>query len=34
MFWNVRATPSAVIWSGRLRVMFSPSKAMIPCVGL
>jgi hypothetical protein len=34
MFWNVRATPRAMILSGRPAVMSSPAKAMRPCVGL
>ena len=34
MFWNVRATPSAVIWSGRLVVTFLPSKMTLPSDGL
>ena len=34
MFWNVRATPSAVILSGRMPVMSLPSKVMRPAVGL
>jgi hypothetical protein len=33
MFWNVRATPSAVIWSGRLLVTSLPSKITLPSVG-
>ena len=34
MFWNVRATPSAVILSGRIPVMSLPPKEMRPPVGL
>ena len=34
MFWNVRATPSAVILSGRLPVMSRPSNDTRPAVGL
>jgi hypothetical protein len=34
MFWNVRATPPAVIWSGRQRVTFFSSKSSRPEVGL
>ena len=33
MFWNVRATPSAVIWSGRLVVTSLPSKITFPRLG-
>ena len=34
MFWNVRATPSEVMMSGRLAVTSSPSKRIRPAVGL
>jgi hypothetical protein len=34
MFWNVRATPSEVILSGRQPVMSRPSKRIEPTVGL
>ena len=34
MFWNVRATPAAVILSGRVRVTSFSSKEMEPNVGL
>ena len=34
MFWNVRATPSAVIWSGRFVVTSLPSKMTSPSDGL
>ena len=34
MFWNVRATPIAVIWSGRFDVTFLPSKMTSPSDGL
>ena len=34
MFWNVRAMPSVVILSGRVRVMSLPSKTIHPIVGL
>ena len=34
MFWNVRATPSAVMRSGRLPVMSSPSNRIRPMLGL
>ena len=34
MFWNVRATPSAMILSGRPPVMFLPSNSTRPKVGL
>ena len=33
MFWNVRATPSAVIWSGRFVVTSLPSKMTLPSDG-
>jgi hypothetical protein len=33
MFWNVRATPSFMITSGRPRVMSLPSKLIRPTVG-
>jgi hypothetical protein len=34
MFWKVRATPAAVIWSGRRDVTSRPSKRTSPAVGL
>ena len=34
MFWNVRATPSAVIWSGRFVVTSLPLKMTLPSDGL
>ena len=34
MFWNVRAIPSVVIRSGRVREMSWPSKVIRPIVGL
>jgi hypothetical protein len=34
MFWNVRATPSEVILSGRVPVTSVPPKTMRPRVGL
>jgi hypothetical protein len=34
MFWNVRATPSLVMMSGRVPVTSSPANSMRPIVGL
>ena len=34
MFWNVRATPSEVMMSGRMPVTSSPAKTIRPAVGL
>ena len=34
MFWNVRATPSEVMMSGRVPVTSVPPKLMRPSVGL
>ena len=34
MFWNVRATPSGVIWCGDSPVISRPLKAIVPWVGL
>ena len=34
MFWNVRAMPLVVIWSGRSAVTSLPSKITLPSVGL
>ena len=33
MFWNVRATPIAMMRSGRRPVMSLPSKVMLPMLG-
>ena len=34
MFWNVRATPSEVMMSGRVPVTSRPANVMRPTVGL
>ena len=33
MFWNVRAIPAFMTWSGRAPVMFFPLNAIVPIVG-
>jgi hypothetical protein len=34
MFWNVRHTPSAVIWSGRRPISEWPRKVTVPPSGV
>ena len=33
MFWNVRAIPAFMTWSGRAPVMFLPANEIVPMVG-